>query len=180
MNAIGKVFVILVTMVLLYLVPTYYTYQRHDDMSNMLVQKATTTFVDAVRDKGYITPQMYNDFTRDVQSTGNTYEIVMTHEKKKYDPVYNSAGVFGNSVNVNYDMYYGDDILPIMFPNNSTAIDSDSRRYKLNTGDFFYVKIINTNRTNAAIVQDMLNGKIAESNIRILITYGGMVYNEDY
>jgi len=65
-----------------------------DDVYEIVVLNAVTQFVDSVSDKGYITPTMYNQFTSQLALTGNTYDIQMEHLHKRYDPIYNDAGVF--------------------------------------------------------------------------------------
>jgi hypothetical protein len=124
---------------------------------------------------------MYNQFVNQLALTGNTYDIQMEHLHKRYDPVYNDAGVFLGGFNVNYEGFYNAQIHEKLFPRNSTAgIDSPTRVYKLAAGDFFNVIVKNTNRTSATLINDILSGTINAPNEKIVIPYGGMVLNEDY
>lgn len=180
MNSFLKIFAVLVAVLLLYLYPIAEAFNQQDDISEMVVLKATTTFVDAVRDKGYVTPTMYNDFMKVIAATGNSFDVQMEHGSKKYVPVYDDPTrpeTFRGSYEVHYDMFYNAQILPVLFPNSAVAKDDPMRRYKLHVGDTFTVTVKNTNRTPGTILFDFLNQAISSNEI-IFIPYGGVVRNE--
>lgn len=143
--------------------------------------RAVTSFVDAVRDKGYISPTMYNDFVQAIHATGNTFDIQMEHGYKRYDPVYDDPTrpeTFKGDYAVHYDMFYNAQILPALFPDTQAGKNDSTRRYRLAVGDTFYVMVKNTNRTNGTILHDFLNNA-GSIEPKIFIPYGGMVRNED-
>lgn len=176
-----KVFALILALVLMFFWPISSALNKQDDISEIVVLNAVTKFVDSVRDKGFITPTMYNDFYNQLALTGNTYDIQMEHLHKRYDPVYSDDGVFLGDFVVNYEGFYNAQIYEKLFPKNSTeGIDSPNRVYKLAAGDFFYVTVKNTNRTPATLINDILTGTIHAPNEKIVIPYGGMVLNEDY
>jgi hypothetical protein len=180
-NYIEKVFVLIIAVALLYMWPISSAMDKQDDISEIVVMNAVTKFVDSVRDKGFITPTMYNEFVDQMALTGNTYDIAMEHLHKRYDPNYNDAGVFLGGFNVNYEGFYNAQINDKLFPRNSTdKIDNPSRIYKLAAGDFFSVTVKNTNRTPGTLISDILTGNINAPNEKIVVPYGGMVLNEDY
>ncbi|MCY9545274.1 hypothetical protein M5X02_32110, partial [Paenibacillus alvei] len=84
-NAVLKLLSVMIGVLLLFLYPILESYQRQDDLAVMYVMRSASTFSDAVRDKGTITPVMWNDFMTDIERTGNTYEVVVEHYEKKYD-----------------------------------------------------------------------------------------------
>lgn len=180
----GKIFTVFLAVLLLYIWPTSDALERQDDISYLAAFKSVTTFVDSVRNKGYISPDMYSDFEYQLSLTGNIYEIEIEHKHKRYDPIYldpSDPTTFQNRFNVNYEAFYKEQILPVIFPNNSLPKSDDSRKYKLTVGDYFSVKVKNKNKTMAGQLRDFLNGGLgSENNTRILIPYGGMVTNEDY
>nr|WP_059040717.1 hypothetical protein [Paenibacillus rubinfantis] len=183
MNYFGKVYVAILAALVLYLWPASETYERQDDVSYMLAFKAVTNFVDAARDKGYITPQAYNDFINELLLTGNSYDVQLEHYHKRYNPVYTdpaNPATFQNKFNVDYEGFYTNQIMAILFPKNTLPKNSEARKYKMSVGDYFSVKVTNKNRTNATIIRDMLNFGDSASNTRIYVPYGGMVMNEDY
>ncbi len=83
MNSFSKVFAVLIAVLLLYLYPISAAFDQQDDISELVVLKATTTFVDAVRDKGFVSPTMYTDFMETIAATGNTFDVQMEHGSKK-------------------------------------------------------------------------------------------------
>ncbi|MFC0213875.1 hypothetical protein ACFFK0_15700 [Paenibacillus chartarius] len=181
MDSISKVFAILIAILLLYVFPISSAFDQQDDVSELVALRATTTFVDAVRDKGYISPTMYNDFLQAIHATGNTFDVRMEHGQKRYVPVYadpTRPETFQGKYAVHYDMFYNAQILPVLFPNSAAGKDDPARRYKLHVGDTFYVVVKNTNRTNGTILHDFLNNA-SSPNEKIFIPYGGVVRNED-
>ncbi len=83
-----RVFSVLISVLVLFLMPLYITFEKLDDISYSLALKITTNFVDNVNAKGYLTEEMYNDFLRELSVTSNSYDIKMEHIAKKYNPVY--------------------------------------------------------------------------------------------
>ncbi|RRJ54887.1 hypothetical protein EHV15_35535 [Paenibacillus oralis] len=180
-NHILKVFTLILAVLLLYMWPISSAFDNQDDISEIVVMNAVTKFVDSVRDKGFITPSMYNEFADQMALTGNTYNIQMEHLHKRYDPNYNDAGEFQGGFSVNYEGFYNAQINDKLFPRNSSEkIDNPNRIYKLAAGDFFTVTVKNTNRTPATLINDILKGTINAPNEKIVVPYGGMVLNEDY
>lgn len=62
-------------------------------MAQENVDIATTKFVDNIRESGYMSKRMYEDFIKKLQITGNLYDITMTCEHVSYIPVYTDDGV---------------------------------------------------------------------------------------
>lgn len=180
MNSFIKIFAVLVAVLLLYIYPLSASFDQQDDISELVALRATTAFVDAVRDKGGITPVMYNDFATALAATGNTFDIWMEHDSKKYVPVYDDPTrpeTFQGHYEVQYDAFFNAQILPVLFPNNQVAKDDPSRRYRMRAGDSFSVIVRNTNRTVGTLFFDLLNSTISP-NEKIVIPYGGAVRNE--
>lgn len=164
--------------------PLYQQAERQDNLSQTVVHKAVTEFVDAARTKGYITPKMYLEFSQNLGATGNVFDVKMEHLHKKYNPDYADPAdpnSFKNSFKDYYDGHYTEEIMEVLFPDNSAETeDSDLRRYKMGAGDFFTVKVRNENRTMATIIFDFLTAGNTGDNSKIVMNYGGMVINEDW
>lgn len=181
MNSLLKVFAVLIAVLLLYIFPVSAGFDQQDDVSELVVLRATTAFVDAVRDKGYISPTMYNDFIQAIHATGNTFDVQMEHGQKRYDPIYDDPTLperFRGEYAVHYDTFYNAQILKVLFPDSAAGKDDPARRYRLHVGDTFSVVVRNTNRTNGTILHDFLNHAISP-NEKIFVPYGGIVRNED-
>ncbi|PWK05007.1 hypothetical protein [Tumebacillus permanentifrigoris] len=185
MNTIAKAFALILAILLLYIYPMSEGFERQDDISYMVALKSVTSFTDAVRNKGYITPQMYNDFFDELQKTGNTFEVQMMHQHKRYDPDYTDTTpssptpTFKGTYTVNYEEFYSQQIMERLFPDNNRGLEDPTRRYLLQAGDFFKVTVVNTNKTSASLMRDFLNNGTSQTE-KIVIPYGGMVLNEDY
>lgn len=182
-SAVSKFVAVLLAVALMFVYPAAETYQRQDDLSRNMVYNAVTQFVDAVRNKGYLTPVMYQDFLNEIHMTGNDFDIQMEHLHKKYTPVYTDASnpdTFQHDIDVSYAGYYTADIMSVIFPNSTKEKDDDARKYKMNVGDFFKVTVKNINRTSGTIMMDFISGSISGEAAVLAYPYGGMVLNEDY
>ena len=87
-----RVFSILISILILFILPLYIAFEKIDDISYSLALKITSNFVDNVTAKGYLTKEMYNDYISRLSVTGNVYDVKMEHVAKKYEPalfVYN-------------------------------------------------------------------------------------------
>lgn len=184
-QSVSKFVSVILALLLLYIYPTAEGAKRQDDLSQLVVYNVVTQFVDAARLKGYITPTMYNDFLQSLHMTGNEYEIQMEHMHKKYHPEYSdaaNANTFLDKYSVIYEGFYEETILDVLFPESSLPKDSDSRIYRMMVGDFFKVKVKNTNVTPGTIMSDFLYGvrELYDGQTVIVFPYGGMILNEDY
>jgi len=183
MNALSKITAFFIAILLLFIIPLLHNFERQDDLAKLNTQNAVTRFVDSVRNKGFITPKMFNEFVTELEQTKYVFDIEITHEKKIYFPIYTDpvdASTFTGEYMVDYQNYYSPQILKVLFPNNNQPLEHDSRVYKLAEGDFFKVEVKNKNKTNATILTEFLTFGNTSSNVIIHFPYGGMVHNEDY
>ncbi|GJM81750.1 hypothetical protein HMSSN139_42460 [Paenibacillus sp. HMSSN-139] len=130
-------------------------------------------------EQGVVTPTMYEDFIRELETTGGGYEVELEHRHKTYHPEYGDPAdpaTFLNGFSVVYDSYYTSDILEAMFP---TGAGQEGEAYKLQEGDFIAVTALDHNRSPYDILSEFLYPGADKANSSLL-TYGGMVLNEDY
>ncbi|MNW24137.1 hypothetical protein D3C74_08480 [compost metagenome] len=175
-------FVFLIACGLLYIYPMQSAFDQQDQVAYNMAYRATTNFVDAARNKGYITPVMYNDFVQEL-GTWNLYDIQLEHKAKQYHPIYSDLedpDSFTGRTDVFYDARYTKEVMATLFPGESTSDESASRKYYMRTGDFFSVTVRNTNTTKATLIRDFLTGNESIGYNRIYIPYGGMILNEDF
>lgn len=105
---VQRVFSILIAMLLFFLVPMYMAFEKKDDISYALALKITSSFVENVKEKGYISRKMYDDFISQLALTDNTYEIKLEHVSKKYVPaiyVYNDQDNSILNFKLDYNQY---------------------------------------------------------------------------
>lgn len=105
-DTLQRVFSILISVLILFILPLYITFEKIDDISYSLALKITSNFVDNVTAKGYLTEEMYNDFVTELSVTGNVYDVKMEHVAKKYNPVYYVYDSDGKVIdNLDYSIY---------------------------------------------------------------------------
>lgn len=88
-DSIQTIIVAIISVFILFIFPVYMAYEKKDDISYALAMRYTQDLVDEVRSKGYITKYMYEDYRAKLRVTGNSYDINMTHEYNRYDPITN-------------------------------------------------------------------------------------------
>ena len=86
---IQVIITIIIAAFLLFIFPVYMAYEKKDDISYALAMRYTQDLVDEVRSKGYLTKDMYEDYRARLKATGNSYDIELTHEYYRYDPITN-------------------------------------------------------------------------------------------
>lgn len=181
-NPLSKIVVFLVMIVAIIFVPVYQSYEKQDSLAYHQAFQSVTTFVDNVRHKGYITPQMYNDFQQSIEVGNYLFDIELIHQEKVYSPIYTdpaNANTFTGEYDVIYDEYYNPQIMKVLYPDNNKRMDDPTRIYKMHQGDTFKVQISNKATTKSALVRSFLTlGKVDEESF-LEIPYGGMVLNED-
>lgn len=106
-DTLQRVFSILISVIILFLLPLYIAFEKMDDISYSMALKITTNFVDNVTSKGYMSKEMYNDFISQLAITGNSYDVKIEHVSKKYNPAYYIYDDAGNITKVlDYSLYY--------------------------------------------------------------------------
>lgn len=86
-DILQRVFAIILSVVVFFLLPLYMAFEKKDDIAYSMALRITSSFVDNVTNKGYISKEMYLDFISDLAVTGNSYDVKMQHKAKKYYPV---------------------------------------------------------------------------------------------
>ena len=145
----------------MFIFPTLDTWERQDDLSYMAVYAATTDFVDAIRNTGVLTPDMYTAFYRQLLGTTNTYKVTLEHREYLVVP---KAGAVGET-EIDYLYHYTSEIEDVLDSGNNYTFDK---------GDYIYVSVKNTNKTQATVMKQTIYGKAMES-FSIGVPYGGQI-----
>lgn len=181
-GALSKVFNIMM-IALLILITLYQNYKFQDDLVYQNTYKATTNFTEAVRNKGYVTPDMYSEFSKEIRVGTYAFEIQIEHQRKTYTPLLtdvNDPNSFNGQYRIDYEKYYTKQIEDYLF-SDTNPLPLDERIYKLQADDYFIATVKNKKNTNADIVFNFLTGNSkSDSPSRIFVKAGGMVLNEDY
>lgn len=160
-DSLSTVFTIIIAVIVMFFFPMLDSWERQDDLSYMAVYTATVDFVDAVRNTGKLTRSMYDSFNSQILGTGNTYDIVIEHRDYKIVP--NGEGESG----IVYLNHYTSEI-------ESYLYDTEKGEYPMKKGDFFYVSVRNTNKTQATMMEQTTYGTVIET-FKIGVPYGGQI-----
>lgn len=184
-NPLSKIIAALLAVLLLYVFPLIETAKRQDDVSLLASYRQIEMFVDAVRDKGYITPQMYTEFNAGLGQAMNGFEIELEHRHKVYQPEYSDPAdmsTFLGTYTVHYNAYYNNTIMDVLFPAEPATVQAaawEERKYKLSAGDFFAVRVASREEKPSSVYSRLLYGE-SLTQADAPLEYGGMVLNEDY
>lgn len=153
-DSLWKLFGMILIVLLIFVVPTQFFYQRQDDISYQIVVNECHTFSDRVREQGYLTEAMVADFRRTLSATGISYAIEIEHDRKRF---------LNNQVY--YDAIYHDDIME--------ALEGQDT-YPLAVGDFFFVRVVNTSPTMSRTLAGVF-GIGGQGQVDIYMKAGGVV-----
>ncbi|WP_410768612.1 hypothetical protein [Fontibacillus sp. BL9] len=182
-NALSKITAALLAVILLYLFPAIQSAQREEDLRVLAAYNSLVQFTDAIRTKGYLSPEMYEDFSRELEYTGTIYDIELEHRQKKYHPEYGDPAdpaTFMDDFSVVYDSYFTTAFLQVMYPATLPAGNSALRKYKLEAGDYVNVTLEKRSQTAFDALTGFISGLFPGSGHSQRLVYGGMVLNEDY
>lgn len=158
MDSFGKIVEIMVTAVLLFLVPVYYLSLRQDAVCQSQVRTETAYFVDSVRNQGYLTKNMYELFLRNLDHTGQVYQVELSYYKKV--EVQNEEGEY----ETHYQLISMEELL-------------DGEKIQLQKGGFFKAEVSNISKPLSAKISKMIFS-VDISERQIYTVYGGAVRDE--
>jgi len=184
MNAFGKIVAILIAVVLLFLCPIQYVAQKQDILMQQYVTTETSYFIDSVRNLGYITKQMYEEYMQRIELGNNLYEVELTHyhalfykeDGEEVDNDYKAiSGYIGEEEDTyrRYMCYYTPDILEELYNEENGYI------YKMNQDDYLTMKVKLKNKTLGKQMQELLLG-VDYTDGNYVTVYGGLIRDEAY
>lgn len=186
MDSLGRIFEVMVTIVLLFFVPLSYTGAKQDMICQTYVTTETTYFVEAIRNAGCITKITYETFQKKLAETGYVYDIDIIHyeetmfyqEEETIRPkTLDSKIAYSETIDSElYEgFYYGhylDEIMEVLY-------EKQEDRYKMKQGDYIMVKVRNKNKTYGTKLQEWFLKRSIDAE-QIYVVYGGAIRNEIY
>lgn len=160
--------------VLMFVVPLMSISERNDDISQSVVQTATSEFVGKVSITGLIKPRSdYEAYLAKLSATGNTYEIEIEVQHIDENPGKKSATTSGSLAgeNVRYSTFTTE-ILAYMYPEND-----EPRPYPLKKGDNVIVTVKNTNKTIAQTLRTFFYKVTGQGTYQVAASSSSMVVN---
>lgn len=139
---------IFVAVILMFIFPLMSLSERTDDISQSVVQTATSEFVDKISIAGKIKTSDYETYAQTIGATGNTYEIEIEVQHLDENPGKKSVVTSGDLVgeNVRYSTFTTE-ILSDMYDGG------EAKDYPLKKGDNVIVTAKNTNKTMAQMLR---------------------------
>lgn len=77
MDSVGRIIIIMLSVILIIIVPLKYIAQTQGETADSLVSTLTTEFTDTARYQGYITTDMYHKYLESINQTGELYDVQM-------------------------------------------------------------------------------------------------------
>lgn len=89
MNIPLKKFIdILLALFVFFLFPLLYFVLKQEAVINIAVKLDTSSFLNEIGHRGYLSMEMYDDYQEELSGTGLLYKIDLNHERVVYNPVY--------------------------------------------------------------------------------------------
>lgn len=139
---------IIIAAIIMFVVPLMLIADRADDISQLVVQTATSEFVNDVIKSGKITNEKYEKFASQLASSGNVYEIDM--EVKILDENTSKIATDNNNSKVGNNTYYSiftSQIEDIIGRSDSNTENNSDGKIILKQGDAISVTVRNSSKT---------------------------------
>lgn len=157
---------IFVAVILMFLVPFVLLADRNDDISQLVAQTATASFVDEILKNGVITADNYQRYINELNSTGNTYEIDM--EVKILDK--NASQRYTeDSQDIGQNEYYS--IYTSQIEDKISNIEGGANKIVLKEGDIVFVTAKNSSKTLSQSIKNIYY-KIKGEDLHIIVATG--------
>ncbi len=163
-DSLSVIFATIVAAIIMFLFPMLDTWERQDDLSYIAAYTAVVDTVDAVRNTGRLTDSMYNSLVTVLNATGNKFKIQLEHREAVAIP-----GTTPGTYELVYLNHYTNEIL--------NTLDTSGEYTTFDEGDYFYISVKNTNKTQATVIKENLYGTLMET-FKIGVPYGGQIKNE--
>lgn len=156
-EGLWKIAALLLSVVLLFVVPMYLSFERQDELIRHMIESDVRQTSDKIREIGYVDESLLNELEQELNATGYSYDLELEHLEKRFSEEDGQLKVF-------YEGTYTEDIL---------AVIAGGQRYTCHIGDFFYIKVVNKTQTNANLLRKLLG--IRYKGFTLRIKSGGIV-----
>lgn len=159
--------------ILMFIFPLMSLSERTDDISQTVVQTATSEFVDKISISGLIRPSDYEVYAQKLGATGNTYDIEIEVQHIDENPGKKTTVTSGDLIgeNVRYSTFTSE-ILGKMYPEGGNP-----KNYPLKKGDNVIVTVKNTNKTMAQLLRTTFYKITGKGTYQIAASSSSMVVN---
>ena len=163
---------IFVAVILIFIFPLMSLSERTNDISQSLIQSATSEFADKVSISGQIKPSDYEAYVQTITATGNTFDVEIEVQHLDENPgkksVLSATDLIGE--NVRYSTYTTE-ILEYMYEGESP------KPYPLKKGDIVIISFKNTNKTPSESYRTTFYGTTGQGASELSGSASSMVVN---
>lgn len=170
-DIIGKLFIMIIGSIALFIIPLTITAQRQDATKQTSIDDAVVEFVDNARASGEITPEGYRKMCTKIDNAHKTCHIEIEYKIAYEAPDTLNPATNTWSTHRLLDEYNTKDILTYMFPDTG----GDERIYKLKEGGFLSVTVDNVSPTLGAQMMKLFVPSYTSHNLHT--SYSGYVGN---
>ena len=132
--------------ILMFVFPLMSLSERTDDISQLVVESATSEFVDNIWKTGKITLDDYEKYVQTISTTGNSFEVEMEVNQLDENP--------GVKVSQAEMTKIGENIYYNIYTSQIQEELTKNGRMKLKEGDMVTVTVKNTNQTIAGLLRN--------------------------
>lgn len=157
---------IFIAAILMFVFPLMTMADKNDDVAQLSAQKATTEFVNTVRNTGKLTEDGYDRLVQALAATGNSYDVEMSIQHLDENPAKKST--HGKDT-IGDNVYYTDYTTQIL---DNLA---DKKYIPLKEGDIISVNVQNSNTTIATQLRNFIYKVTGNSDKTITASESGMV-----
>ena len=170
-DSLITIIAIFLAAILMFVFPLMATSERTDDVSQLVVETATTDFVDNVRNTGKLTLENYDKFVQEI-SGPNSFEVTMEARILDENPGVKTTQAETTKIGENvYYTLYTSQIEEKLGIGNEGA----SQQLIFKEGDLFSTTVKNTNTTIAQTLKNFLFRVAGNDTYQIAAQHAGMV-----
>lgn len=159
---------IFIAAILMFVFPLMTMADKNDDVAQLSAQKATTEFVNMVRNTGKLTQDGYDNLVKALAATGNSYDVEMSIQHSDVNPA--KKATHGKQT-IGDNVYYTDYTTQIL----DNLASSEKKYIPLKEGDIISVKVQNTNTTIATQLRNFIYKVTGNGDKTITASESGMV-----
>lgn len=170
-DSLITIIAIFLAAVLMFVFPLMSMSEKTDNVSQLVVETATTEFVDNVRSTGKLTLDNYDKFVQEIAGTGNSYEVNMTAQILDENPGVKTTQA--ETTKIGENLYYN-----LYTSQIEEKLNSDTNKnhsLTLKEGDIFSTSVKNTNKTISQILKNFLYKVSGNNTYDIAAQHAGMV-----
>lgn len=170
-DSLITIIAIFLAAILMFIFPLMAISERTDDVSQLVVETATTEFVDNVRSTGKLTLDNYDSYVQELAATGNAYEVSMEAQILDENPGVKTTQAETTKIgeNVYYTMYTS------QIEDKLSDVNNTKHTLNLKEGDIFSVSVKNTNTTIAQILRNFFYRIAGNDTYQVAAQHAGMV-----